>query len=145
MPVQMQLSRIIISEISDNQVVFLQEVDGTRQFPIMIGMFEAASIDRRIKSDFKPVRPLTVSNHRQHRMSRSGPCKTVVAGATGQLSCRAWLSTGDQYPTLQRAVEPCANSITALSRHPAMPGSFVQSSRLHSTIYPLQPTRKSIS
>ena len=59
MPVQMQLSRIIISEISDNQVVFLQEVDGTRQFPIMIGMFEAASIDRRIKSDFKPVRPLT--------------------------------------------------------------------------------------
>ncbi len=47
--VQMQLSRIIISEISDNQVVFLQEVDGPRHFPIMIGMFEAASIDRRIK------------------------------------------------------------------------------------------------
>lgn len=59
MPIQMQLSRIIISEISDNQVVFLQEVDGSRQFPIMIGMFEAASIDRRIKRDYKPSRPLT--------------------------------------------------------------------------------------
>lgn len=59
MPVQMQLSRIIISEISDNQVVFLQEVDGHRHFPIMIGMFEAASIDRRIKAEFKPPRPLT--------------------------------------------------------------------------------------
>ncbi|MFO0944206.1 MAG: bifunctional nuclease domain-containing protein [Pirellulales bacterium] len=58
MPVQMQLSRIIISEISDNQVVFLQE-DGPRHFLIMIGMFEAASIDRRIKSEFKPSRPLT--------------------------------------------------------------------------------------
>ena len=59
MPVLMQLSRIIISEISDNQVVFLQEVEGDRSFPIMIGMFEAASIDRRIKSEFKPTRPLT--------------------------------------------------------------------------------------
>lgn len=59
MSVQMQLARIIISEISDNQVVFLQEVEGDRQFPILIGMFEAASIDRRIKSDFKPQRPLT--------------------------------------------------------------------------------------
>lgn len=57
--VQMQLARIIISEISDNQVIFLQEVEGSRQFPILIGMFEAASIDRRIKSDFKPARPLT--------------------------------------------------------------------------------------
>ena len=59
MAVQMQLARIIISEISDNQVVFLQEVEGQRQFPILIGMFEAASIDRRIKSEFKPPRPLT--------------------------------------------------------------------------------------
>jgi uncharacterized protein len=57
--VQMQLARIIISEISDNQVIFLQEVEGSRQFPILIGMFEAASIDRRIKSDYKPPRPLT--------------------------------------------------------------------------------------
>jgi bifunctional DNase/RNase len=59
MTVRMQLARIIISEISDNQVVYLQEVDGPRQFPILIGIFEATSIDRRIKSDFKPLRPLT--------------------------------------------------------------------------------------
>jgi uncharacterized protein len=59
MSVPMQLARIIISEISDNQVVYLQEIDGHRQFPILIGIFEATSIDRRIKSDFKPLRPLT--------------------------------------------------------------------------------------
>ena len=59
MAVLMQLSRIIISEISDNQVVYLQEVEGQRQFPILIGIFEATSIDRRIKTDFKPQRPLT--------------------------------------------------------------------------------------
>jgi len=59
MAVPMQLSRIIISEISDNQVIYLQEIEGTRQFPILIGIFEATSIDRRIKTDFKPLRPLT--------------------------------------------------------------------------------------
>lgn len=59
MPVQMQLARIIISEISDNQVIYLQEVDGDREFPILIGIFEATSIDRRVKEEFVPPRPLT--------------------------------------------------------------------------------------
>ncbi len=57
--VQMQLARIIITEISDNQVIYLKEVDGDRQFPILIGIFEATSIDRRVKDASKPVRPLT--------------------------------------------------------------------------------------
>jgi len=58
MPVEMQLSRIIISEINENQVVFLKEIDGDRQFPILIGIFEATSIDRRVKKAQRP-RPLT--------------------------------------------------------------------------------------
>jgi len=58
MPVEMRLTRIIISEINENQVVFLREVDGDRQFPILIGMFEAMSIDRRVKQIPRP-RPLT--------------------------------------------------------------------------------------
>lgn len=59
MSVQMQLARIIISEISDNQVIYLQEVEGDREFPILIGIFEATSIDRRVKGDYAPPRPLT--------------------------------------------------------------------------------------
>lgn len=59
MPVEMQLARIIISEISDNQVIYLKEVDGERQFPILIGIFEATNIDRRVKEDYRPPRPLT--------------------------------------------------------------------------------------
>lgn len=58
MPVHMQLSRIIISEINDQQVIYLKEVDGERQFPILIGIFEATSIDRRVKRYPSP-RPLT--------------------------------------------------------------------------------------
>lgn len=58
MPVQMKLSRIIISEINDQQVIYLKEIDGERQFPILIGLFEATSIDKRVKN-FRPPRPLT--------------------------------------------------------------------------------------
>ena len=58
MSVQMELSRIIISEINDQQVVYLKEVEGERTFPILIGLFEATSIDRRVKHHSSP-RPLT--------------------------------------------------------------------------------------
>ena len=58
MPVPMELSRIIISEINDQQVIYLKEVDGERTFPILIGIFEATSIDRRVKGWESP-RPLT--------------------------------------------------------------------------------------
>lgn len=58
MLVQMELSRIIISEINDQQVIYLREVDGERTFPILIGIFEATSINRRFIDD-PPPRPLT--------------------------------------------------------------------------------------
>jgi bifunctional DNase/RNase len=54
----MRLSRIIISDINNHQVIYLREVNGDRQFPIMIGVFEATMIDRRVKSYVAP-RPLT--------------------------------------------------------------------------------------
>ena len=58
MPVAMELSRIIISEINEQQVIYLKEVEGSRTFPILIGIFEATSIDRRVKG-FQAPRPLT--------------------------------------------------------------------------------------
>jgi len=58
----MELKRIIISEIHEQQVIALREVDGDpearRSFPIVIGIFEATSIDRRVKGIPNP-RPLT--------------------------------------------------------------------------------------
>jgi bifunctional DNase/RNase len=54
----MELKRIIISEIHDQQVIMLKEAEGERSFPIVIGIFEATSIDRRVKGMPSP-RPLT--------------------------------------------------------------------------------------
>ena len=56
--VQMELRRIIISEVHDQQVIILREVEGERSFPIVIGIFEATSIDRRVRNLPSP-RPLT--------------------------------------------------------------------------------------
>jgi uncharacterized protein len=58
MAVQMELHKIIISEMADSQVIVLKEVDGERKFPIVIGSSEAMAIDRRLKSIPTP-RPMT--------------------------------------------------------------------------------------
>jgi uncharacterized protein len=57
-PVQMELRRIIISDTGDQQIIYLKEVDGEREFPIVIGIFEATIINRRVKEE-RPQRPLT--------------------------------------------------------------------------------------
>lgn len=58
MAVQMELARVLIRETQDSHVVELREVDGERVFPIVIGLYEAAAIERRIMGQ-KPPRPQT--------------------------------------------------------------------------------------
>src|SRR5579875_2696034 len=58
MAVQMELHKIIISEMQPEQIIVLKEVDGERKFPIVIGNPEALAIDRRLKGIIHP-RPLT--------------------------------------------------------------------------------------
>ncbi len=54
----MELSRLVICETNDEQVIYLKETGGERSFPIMIGIYEAAAIDRKIKGH-RTQRPLT--------------------------------------------------------------------------------------
>lgn len=56
--VRVELAAIVINERSDEQVIALREVEGERQFPIVIGMFEAFAIDRLVKGRTSE-RPLT--------------------------------------------------------------------------------------
>ena len=58
MPVQMELSRVIVSELNDQQAIDLREVGGTRTFPILIGQFEVQIINRRLLEE-PPFRPMT--------------------------------------------------------------------------------------
>jgi bifunctional DNase/RNase len=74
----MELSRIIISEINDQQVIYLREVGGPRTFPILIGIFEATSIDRRVKGRDLPPRPLTHDLLRNAIEELGGDAEDVV-------------------------------------------------------------------
>lgn len=58
MDVEVELSRIIINEASDQQIIVLKECNGKRSFPIVIGIVEVFAIDRRLKG-IKPPRPMT--------------------------------------------------------------------------------------
>lgn len=49
MTVQMELSRILIREMTDQQIIELSEIDGHRKLPIVIGTPEAFAIERRLK------------------------------------------------------------------------------------------------
>ena len=56
--IAMELSRVIIMEMQEHQMIVLREVHGQRSFPIVIGSAEAGAIDRRLKG-IVPARPLT--------------------------------------------------------------------------------------
>ena len=58
MEIQVELSRIIINETVDQQIIVLKELNGDRSFPIVIGVNEILAIDRRLKG-FMLERPMT--------------------------------------------------------------------------------------
>jgi bifunctional DNase/RNase len=58
MEVKVELSKIIINEAVDQQIIVLKELEGQRSFPIVIGMTEILAIDRRLKNIQLP-RPMT--------------------------------------------------------------------------------------
>jgi len=58
MNVEVELSRIVIDETSDQQIIVLKEKEGERTLPIVIGIVEIMAIDRRLKGK-STIRPLT--------------------------------------------------------------------------------------
>src|SRR5260221_9886965 len=71
MSVQMELHKIIISEMQDQQIIVLKEVDGERKFPIVIGSNEAMAIDRRITPDDDGKFALRSEEHTSELQSHS--------------------------------------------------------------------------
>lgn len=56
--IELELSKIIIDEKRQDQIIVLKEKDGARQFPIVIGFIEASSIKMEL-SGVKVPRPMT--------------------------------------------------------------------------------------
>ena len=56
--VEVELSKILITETSEHQAIWLREKGGKRTFPILISIFEAIAINRKVRGESTP-RPLT--------------------------------------------------------------------------------------
>jgi bifunctional DNase/RNase len=56
--VEIEVARLVITEIHDVQVLTLREVGGERHLQVIIGIFEITALDRILKG-FKAPRPLT--------------------------------------------------------------------------------------
>lgn len=56
--IECELSKIIINEGQEGQIVWLQEKAGKRAFAIVVGFFEASSLRDRVR-EFVPPRPMT--------------------------------------------------------------------------------------
>jgi bifunctional DNase/RNase len=71
--VEMRLSKIVINETAEQQVIVLQETEGERSFPIMIGIVEALAIRRGVRDE-------TLARPQTHDLLLS-----VIAGLTDGL------------------------------------------------------------
>ena len=56
--IEVELSKIIIDEKRQDQIIVLKEKNGARQFPIVIGFLEASSIKMKL-SGLQVPRPMT--------------------------------------------------------------------------------------
>lgn len=121
MAVEMQLARIIISEISDSQVIYLKEVGGERQFPILIGIFEATNINRRVKEDFRPPRPLTHDLIVQVAEALGATVESVVISELSQQTYYAALQLRKDDQLIEIDARPSDAIAVAVTFHPALP------------------------
>ena len=77
MLVECRLSRLVLRDTGDSQLLFLAEKDRLRAFPIVIGIFEAAEIGRKLRHE-KTARPLTHDLVRQVVDALEGRIERVV-------------------------------------------------------------------
>ena len=120
MPVLMELSRIIISEINDQQVIYLKEIGGERSFPILIGIFEASMIDRRVKGIDSP-RPLTHDLVVGAVESLGGQLQDVVINELRDHTYYAKLRVSHEGELIEIDARPSDAIAVAVTCHPPLP------------------------
>jgi len=132
MPVAMELARIIISEINSEQVIYLKEIDGKRTFPILIGIFEATSIDRRVKG-FDAPRPLTHDLLVKAVESMGGEFQDVMINELKEHTYFAQLRVRHEGELIQIDSRPSDAIAVAVTCSPPLP-IYVSEDVLHDVI-----------
>jgi bifunctional DNase/RNase len=120
MRVQLELSRVIVNEMSDRQTLFLKEREGNRCLPIMIGLFEATSIQRYAKGNLPP-RPLTHKLIASAAEQLGGELQEVVITALHQNTFFAVLRIRREETIIEVDCRPSDAIAVAMSCRPFLP------------------------
>lgn len=94
MEIEVELSRILINEAADQQIIVLAEKSGDRSFPIVIGMPEILAIDRRLKGIELP-RPMTHDLLANVITEMGGKLKRIVINDISEHTFYAYLEISD--------------------------------------------------
>ena len=86
----MELSRIVICETNDEQVIVLKETGGERSFPISIGIYEAAAIDGKIQATEVALEPTSDDRGAKlvHTFGAPGGPKVTMRSTGGDVVIR---------------------------------------------------------
>jgi hypothetical protein len=76
-PVQMELTRVVDSDLNDQHWIHLTEVNGSRTFPIVIGAVESQALNRCLLES-TPFRPLTHQLLLNIIEALGGQCEALV-------------------------------------------------------------------
>ncbi|MHC4944540.1 MAG: bifunctional nuclease family protein [Planctomycetota bacterium] len=98
MEIPVELSKIVIRDGSDQQYIYVSEIDGTRGFPIIIGSYEAAEINRKV-SEVKTPRPMTHDLIRLVLQAFEAKLEKIVVNdlSEGTFYANLHLQQGDQF------------------------------------------------
>ena len=118
--VLMELNKIITSEVSDQQVIYLKEVDGERTFPIVIGLGEALSIDNRVKGDVPP-RPLTHDLMRDIIEELGGELQDIVINSLHEHTYYAFIRVLQEDELIEIDARPSDAIALAMHCDPPLP------------------------
>ncbi len=121
MDVPVDLSRIVIQDTSDQQIIFLREHGGEREFPIVIGDAEACAIDRRLKG-YKKARPMTHDLLADVIEKLSGELEKIVGLSQSALSQHLARLRRDKMVTTRRNAQTIYYSLAG-----SLPRSLVDS------------------
>src|SRR6185437_15328506 len=109
-----------ISELNEQYVIFLREVEGERLFPIVIGLFEATTIDRRVKGEIPP-RPLTHDLIRSSIEALGGELQDVVIHTLEDHTYFAWLRVSKDGELIEVDARPSDAVALAVHYSPHLP------------------------
>lgn len=114
--IEMELSKIVIDEKRDGQLIVLKEKNGDRILPIVIGLHEASSIKLKL-SGFRPPRPLTHDLLYATIMSLNAAIERVVIDKLEENTFHAKLmiktATGDERSVDARPSDSIALAVRA--------------------------------